>query len=335
MARFAKCIRWCLPVILLGLSIACTKKKSLNPNPQVPPPVTDTNSQLPVISGKVVFHSYDSYDDASQMYVYDFATNQLSFISKNWNIFNPINAHFNADGSRIVFMGEASENGKWSIYTWEMGSSLQPTSLTSGDNCRDEDPKFSPDGKTICFKQTPNGGVGNLKIMDLSGKLLNNVTNNTVESGMPYFTNDGKALIYARGAGNTSDIYMVNIDGTDNHALENTNNLQEYYPITIDSNSYLYTKWNSSSNRNDQVYVGYFSKATPVTMPFNQSNADYSDAFPCGEKYVILSSDRSGSIGAYDLYIADIITGKIWSLNNYNAGINSNKNELGACYSSK
>ena len=334
MARITKYLQCFLPVMLLGLSIACSKKTSSNPAPQVPP-ITDTNSQLPALSGKLVFHSYENYGDAAQMYLYDFATNQLSFISKNWNIFDPMNAHFNADGSQIVFMGEASQNGKWNIYIWAPGSALPPTNLTSNDGCRDEDPKFSPDGKTICFKQTPNGGVGNLKIMDLNGKILNNVTQNTIESGMPYFTNDGKALIYAQGSGSTSDIFMVNIDGTNNHALENLNNIQEYYPITIDSDSFLYTKWNSSSNHNDQVCVGYFSNKTALYLPFNQSNADYSDAFPCGANNVILSSNRAGSVGAYDLYIADISSGKIWSLNNYNAGINSNKNELGACYSAK
>lgn len=334
MSRTFKILRFVLAVVLLSFSLACSKKKSVT-SPEIPPPIIDTISQLPIKSGKVVFHRYDTYGDAAQMFIYDFAINQLSFISKNWNIFNPINAHFNADGNRIVFMGEATENGKWNIYTWEVGSGQQPINLTAGDNCRDEDPKFSPDGKSICFKQTPNGGVGNLKIMDLTGNILKNVTNNTIESGMPYFTNDGKALIYARGSGSTSDIYMVKIDGSNNHALQNIKNLQEYYPIALDSNSYLYTKWNSASNRNDQVYVGNFATATSSSMPFNESNADYSDAFPCGEKYVILSSDRSGSIGAYDLYIADIKIGKIWSLTNYNAAINSNKNELGACYSSK
>ncbi len=334
MTRIPKLMQFFLSLLLLSILIACSKESSTNVNPLIPP-VTDTNQQLPVISGKVVFHSYDRYGGASQMYIYDFAAKQLSFISKNWNIYDPMNAHFSPDGTTIAFMGEGTENGKWDIYICGVGSGLQPTNLTSGDNCRDEDPKFSFDGKTICFKQTSNGGVGNLKIMDLNGKVTHNVTNNTIESGMPYFTKDGTALIYARGSGSTSDIYMVNIDGTNNRALENINNLQEYYPITFDSLSFLYTRSSLISIPYDQVYKGNFSTGVAISLPFNKSDADYSDAFPCGPKYVILSSDRAGGVGAYDLYIADINSGKIWSLNNYYSGINSNKNELGACYSDK
>lgn len=318
----------------LSMLAACAKNSSGNINPPKPPD-TIINQQLPLLTGKVVYHSYDSYGSASQMYIYDFAANQLSFVSKNWNIYDPMNAHFSPDGNKIVFMGEATENSKWDIYIWSVGSGLQPTNLTSGDNCRDEDPKFSPDGKSICFKQTSTGGTGNIKVMDLNGLVTNTVTNNTVESGMPYFLASGTALIYARGSGSTSDIYIVNLDGTNNRPLENTNNLQEYYPITFDSSSFLYTRSTLTSTPYDQVYKGNFSTGVAISLPFNNSNADYSDAFPCGPNYVILSSDREGTIGAYDLYIADINSGKIWSLNKYNTGINSRQNELGTCYSEK
>lgn len=318
----------------LAILTACAKNGSGNINPPKPPDTT-INQSLPLLTGKVVYHSYDSYGSASQMYIYDFASKQLFFISKNWNIYDPMNAHFSPDGTQIVFMGQAKANGKWDIYLWEIGSSMQPVNLTLGDKCRDEDPKFSPDGKSICFKQTPGGGTGNIKVMDINGHITNNVTNNMVESGMPYFLLSGKALMYARGSGNTSDIYIVNLDGSNNRPLENTNNLQEYYPITFDSSSFLFTKSTLASIPYDQVYKGNFSTGVAISLPFNNSNADYSDAFPCGPNYVILSSDREGTIGAYDLYIADINSGKIWSLNNYNTGINSRQNELGACYSEK
>lgn len=318
----------------INVVISCSKKSPAVTNTGTGADTT-VNQQIPTISGKIIYHSYDNYGSASQMYIYDFATNQLLFVSKNWNIYDPINAHFNPDGSSIVFMGEAIENGKWDIYLWNVDSDLQPVNLTSGNNCRDEDPKFSPDGKTVCFKQTPKGGIGNLKIMDLNGTIIKNVTNNTIESGMPYFTADGASLIYARGSGNTSDIYMVNIDGSNNHPLASINNLQEYYPVTFDSSSFLYTRSSLTSTPYDQVYKANFSTGVSARLPFNNSSADYSDAFPCGSNYVVLSSDRAGGAGNYDLYIADINSGKIWPLNKYNPGINTGKNELGACYSAK
>jgi Tol biopolymer transport system component len=318
---------------VFSLNTGCTKN---NTDPVTPPPNNDTSLKPPTLSGKLVFHQYDNYGDASKLYLYNFKTNTLTNISKGWNIYDPINAHFNNDGSQIVFMAEAIANGKWDIYVWKLNSADVPINLTANDGCRNEDPKFSPDGLHICFKQTPNGsGVGILKIMDLAGNITSNVSANTIESGMPYYSHDGQALIYARGAGAGSDIFMINTDGTKNHALANMNGIQEYYPITLNDSAFLYTRWYNSGSEYDQVYLGNFYNDTRTRLPFNTSNADYSDAFPYDAQNVILSCDKTGGKGAYDLYIANIITGKIWWLNLYNAQINSSLNELGACYTNK
>jgi Tol biopolymer transport system component len=154
-----------------------------------------------------------------------------------------------------------------------------------------------------------------------------------MESGMPYFTGNGKSLIYARGAGDGSDIYMINIDGSNNHALFNMKNVQEYYPIMLNDSVLLYTRWYSSNNHFDQVFTGDIKGNSTTRLPFNTSNADYSDAFPCNDSFVVLSCDKAGGKGAYDLYVADINSGKMWPLGLYNNGINSSLNELGACYS--
>ncbi len=318
-------------VFFISIFLSCSKTN--NENVPDPPNNDSTIDKLPILTGKLVYHQYDEYGDASKMFLYNFATNSLSEISKSWNIYNPINAHFNNDGSAIVFMGEATANSKWDIYLWKLNSSDLPKNLTMNDGCRDEDPKFSPDGLHICFKQTPNGKTGNIKIMDLDGNITNNVTSNTIESGMPYYTSDGKALIYARGAGNSSDIYMINIDGTNNHPMYNMKNVDEYYPVVINDSSFLYTRWYNSNNNYDQVYIGKINSIITSRLAFNTINADYSDAYPYNDSLVILSCDKNGGKGGYDLYIANINSGKMWPLSSYNTGINSTLNELGACYS--
>ncbi|MBS1745842.1 MAG: PD40 domain-containing protein [Bacteroidetes bacterium] len=319
---------WSLYLFLFLIS--CTKTNDQNtPNT---PGVDTSNNSLPKLTGKLVYHQYAEYGKASKLFLYNFATNSLSEISKNWNIYNPINAHFNYDGSAITFMGETSADSKWDIYIWQVNSTNMPLNLTKDDGCRDEDPKFSPDGLHICFKQTPNGKTGNIKIMDLDGNITNNVTSNTIESGMPYYTSDGKALIYAMGAGNSSDIYMINIDGTNNHPLFNTMNVQEYYPIVMNDSVVLYTRWVNSNLHYDQVFTGNITGAGSSRLAFNSSNADYSDAFPCNDSLLVLSCDKNGGHGAYDLYIANINTGMMWPLDSYNTGINTSLNELGACF---
>jgi Tol biopolymer transport system component len=295
----------------------------------IPPVIT----QLPALTGKLLYHTYVDYGEASKMYIYDFSHKKLSCISCTWNLYDPINGHFSPDGSQLVFMAQAVPGGKWDIYRYRVGSADNPVNLTRGDGSRDEDPKFSADGKSICFKKTISGGPGNIVTMSLDGTVLNHVTNNSIESSMPYFLPDGSWIIYAGGAGATSDIYQVNVDGTNNHPIQKISNLQEYYPIVIDSSTYLFSRWFSVSNHNDQVYLGYFSGAPSIPMLFNTTGANYSDAYPYGKDYVFVSSTRTGTVGAYDLYLADRKTGNVVSLSLFDNDINTEANELGACYS--
>ena len=341
-ARMKK-IRWgyvaLLTAVLLSWYpfVSCRKGGSDFSGSISPPPPADSvppdHSAPPAITGKLVYHRYSEYGEPASMYIYDFQMKKLTTISEHWNLFDPINAHFNPGGTKIVFMAESKRDGKWDIYLWTVGTADQPVNLSAGDGCRDEDPKFSPDGNYICFKQTPAGGNGNIMIMDLNGRITSQVTKNTVESGMPYYSADAGSILYARGAGNTSDIYRVNVNDLIQQPLANESGVQEYYPIGRDTSSFLFSRWYSSSNLNDQVYMGFYSGAPPARLKFNAPDANYSDAFPCGEDDVILSSTRKDSKGGYDLYIADLLTGDIWSLSAYNSSINGSDDELGACYS--
>lgn len=322
-----------LMLVFVILSSCKSGENIVKPSPNTVAKDTQTNinttAAAPSLTGKLVYHSYSCYAcSGTKMFIYNFSTNTLTWISQNWNIDYPMNAHFSPDGTKIVFMGQPAGSGDWDIYLWTVGSSSAPTNLTAANGIRDEDPKFSPNGYRICFKQ-----AGDLKIMDLTGTITNTVTSTAnVEEGMPYYNDDATGLLYAQGAASASDIYMINIDGTNNTALANVSGVQEYYPIKIDNVNFLYTRWYSSTNKNDQVYMGYFNSSTRTRLPFNTTNDNYSDAYPCGSNYVILSSTKSGGSGGYDLYIANKTSGAIWSLSTYNTNINSSVDELGSCY---
>lgn len=152
------------------------------------------------------------------------------------------------------------------------------------------------------------------------------------EASMPYYTNDGKSIVYAGTVGTASNIYSVHLPDTAVRTEYAAGGIYAYYPIVRDDTSYLFTRWYSSSDQHDQVWLGSWKGGAPVSLPFNEPQGDYSDAFPAGSDYVILSSTRKGAKGGYDLYVADLHSGKIVALDVYNAGINSINNELGACY---
>jgi hypothetical protein len=147
---------------------------------------------------------------------------------------------------------------------------------------------------------------------------------------MPYYTSDGSKVIYAQGASASSDIYMINTDGTNKTVLFNVSSVTEYYPIVRDASTFFYTKWISSSNQTDQIMLGNMVNKTSTALSVNDASSNNSDAFPIGTDYLVFSSTRTNGLGGYDLYIGQMSTGLVWNLNDYS--VNSAYEELGACY---
>ena len=308
---------------LLLLVSSCT---SSSLNFEIPIVPID-NTPAPVLTGKLIYHTYSCYNcNDSQLFLYNFSSKERTNLSQNWAITNAMNAHFSADGTTIAFMGISQITNSWDIYIYTLGTTAQPQNLTENSLGRDEDPKFSFDGSKIIFKRN-----GILTEMDTSGNNLRNFVVPNTEASMPYYSSDGNSIIYSGSEPNNSsaDIIKYSITDGTTQSLAAIINVNEYYPIVIDANSYFYTKSTSS----DQVYLGYFDGTVSQKLPFNESDSDFSDAYPVNSHTVFLSSTRNGGKGEYDLYLADMITGKKWSLSIYNSHINSSKNELGACYS--
>lgn len=308
---------------ILILLLSCSGSSQNNPIPEIPV----DNTPQPILSGKMVYHSYSCYScNDSKMFLYNFSTNERTVLSQNWTVTNPMNAHFSPDGTKIVFMGISQTNNSWDIFIYTLGTNIQPTNLTQNSLGRDEDPKFSFDGTKIIYKAN-----GILKEMNTSGTILKKFTVPNSEASMPYYTTDGNSIVYSGNESNntTADIIKYNIlDGT-TQLLAKMVNINEYYPIVLDAETFLFSR----STTSDQVYLGYFNGITAIKLPFNESDSDFSDAYPIDSHTLLLSSTRLGGRGEYDLYLVDKISGKKWSLNLYNPYINSANNELGGCYS--
>lgn len=289
--------------------------------------VSDT--ALPPLKGRLVFHSYTSYDAMdSKMYIYDFALDRLTEISRDWTVVrHPMNGHFSSDGRFITFMGIGA-SGSWDIFLYELGSSGQPQNLTPDGSYRDEDPKFSYSGEKICFKR--NDRLAEIRVSDKSLTILSE--DNGEPFSMPYYTTDDSGLLFGGGHNPHSYIGLWDIAGGTWKKLYDKANTVEYYPVTIDSESFYFTRHVSSTDTHDQLYKGYFDGSAPEYLAFNKTNADYSDACTVSSGWLILVSTRPGSAGGYDMYIAHEKSGAIYSLSEYNPSLNSKKNELGADY---
>lgn len=286
-------------------------------------------SSLPELKqGKLVYHTYSCYDCMdSKIMLYEFASGSIKTLSTDWKIQNPMNAHFSPDGKQITFMGIAP-NGSWDIFLYTLDTSQEPVNLTNSAAVRDEDPKFSFDGKSIIFKQ--NGQLALFQIAN--GQVLKLTDFGETTLSMPYFNPAGNKVVCSVGNDGSSAIYLYDISSKSFKKLYDRNGIAEYYPVTLNEQCFYFSAHLSELNQVDQLYLGYWDGRQSEYLPFNRADADYSDACPVNEEWLILSSTRKGTRGGYDLYIANRVTGDIHSLTEYNNQINSEKWELGASY---
>lgn len=313
-----------LGAILMGSG--CSRSAVVTPSPS-----DSTASSQPALLGRLFFHSYSCYGCGdSELYMYDFAARSLSEISTGWSMQDPMNLHVSPDGKSILFMGRTNASG-WDVFRWTVGSALAPVNLTASfGTTRDEDPKYAFDGNKIIFKQN-----GTLMEMDTTGRLIRSVPVSQAEASMPYYAKGDSLLLYSGNetSGSTADLFCLRLNNGMESPVSAIAGLEEYYPITRDDTSFYFTRWYSTDNHNDQIYLGFFNGRPAARLAFNEAFQNYSDACPVSNRYLVVSSTTTGGQGGYDLYVADIITGKHWSLDLYRNGINTTKNELGACYS--
>ncbi|MBO5876836.1 MAG: PD40 domain-containing protein [Bacteroidales bacterium] len=291
-----------------------------------------SSTERPALKGKMIYHHYTSYDAMdSKMYVYDFAANENRCISTGWkNVQHPMNGHFSPDGQSVTFMGIGA-GGTWDIFVYHFGDNA-PVNLTLAGDYRDEDPKFSYDGKKIIFKR--NDRISEINMDDKSIAVLSSFSGNGHHS-MPYYTPDGTKAVCGCGSNGEDYIGLFDLNTLKMSVLYDVKGVVEYYPITIDSETFYYTQHVSETNRHDQLYKGWLNGSRSVKLKFNATNADYSDACTVSSGWLILCSTRAGSRGGYDLYIAHEDSGAIYSLSDYNTSINTSLNELGASYYSE
>jgi hypothetical protein len=290
---------------------------------------------LPSLNGSLIYHRYSEYGawDAT-MWLLDLPTGELTQVGADWKgIVSPINAHFSADAQTITFMGSQtglSEN-EWDVFTsrWQNGQWQEPINITGPNGARDEDPKFSPDGSKIVYKEN-----GVLATVSVNGGAKTYLTAGKPQSSMPYFRSNGKDILFER----EGDIYFLQ-NGVEKKMFAGEG-LSSYYPIGIDVDSYLYTR--IQYNKHDSIMKGFYDGSPSENYFFNSTDWDTSDPYPYEDaKKVIFFVSGNTMIfhGGYNLALADLDGKKIYSIDELYSytkqkDINSDLQELGPAWTS-
>ena len=290
---------------------------------------------LPSLNGSLIYHRYSEYGawDAT-MWLLDLPTGELTQVGADWKgIVSPINAHFSADAQTITFMGsqEGLSENEWDVFTsrWQNGQWQEPINITGPNGARDEDPKFSPDGSKIVYKEN-----GVLATVSVNGGAKTYLTAGKPQSSMPYFRSNGKDILFER----EGDIYFLQ-NGVEKKMFAGEG-LSSYYPIGIDVDSYLYTR--IQYNKHDSIMKGFYDGSPSENYFFNSTDWDTSDPYPYEDaKKVIFFVSGNTMIfhGGYNLALADLDGKKIYSIDELYSytkqkDINSDLQELGPAWTS-
>jgi Tol biopolymer transport system component len=304
---------------------ACTSGQVLQPA-----------ASTPALPGRVVYHTYMGYGDGtSNLYIYDFsAKTNVKLNSASWNISDPMNAQFSPDGSKLVFMGK--QGGNWNVFVWTVGSASAPLNLTAAIGGRNEDPRFTADGKRIVLKHEGDVGYGTLAFSGgtvVGVSAWQQATSNgwATEESMPAPTPSGKYLLYTIGSTNSS-IYRLNTQTNQVQQLTTTPaGAHDYYPVVRDYSTYFFTR-GVPGNGTDQLMMVMpnVSGNTATALSVNDCNSNTSDIAPVDEDYVIFSSGKYDP--PYGLMIGELASGKVWRLSQTLVNVSDGRQKLGSHY---
>ena len=295
--------------------------------------ITHSRNASPFLDGTLIYHRYSSYDawDAT-LWMVDLPTGRQTQIGSQWSgMVSPINAHFSADGQTITFMGSnaALPEKDWDVFVsqWNGAQWSEPINLTGPNGARDEDPKFSPNGDTIIYKEN-----GVLATVSKGGGAKKYLTSGEAESSMPFYSPDGKTILFERNG----SIFTL-IDGVLTEMRAGAGR-SSYYPIALDNQSFLYTR--VQDNDHDAIYKGFYDRRPSLRYFFNSGDWDSSDSYPLadGSRFIFyVSGNFLIPHGGYNLMVADLKAQKAYDLDELfdtekGIDLNSDFEELGPAW---
>lgn len=278
------------------------------------------NKTSHVPEGWLVWHSYTDYSAMDSCLYYMEPNGRIRTIEGNF--VHAMNGSFGTDPDKVAFMAIDTAADEWDVYIYNAGDE-SIVNMTDHSGFRNEDPKWSPDGKSIVFKRgkwnsTVNDFQYDLALLDIQTRNVTMLTDDISEEAMPCFSSDGKYIYYAGYKNGLGSIYRLDLSNNKRRGIYSENGVNAYYPVVMGKDVY-FTKWLSKTDHHDQLMR--FDGRKTIRLPFNKAECDFSDICPIGESSYIYSSTLHGD---YDLYYYNGREAVPFSK------INSERNELGA-----
>jgi|AntRauTorckE6833_2_1112554.scaffolds.fasta_scaffold00149_11 Tol biopolymer transport system component/chitodextrinase len=165
------------------------------------------------LRGEIIFIS--DRDGNNEIYSRNENGDSISRITKTPDIFED-NPEISPDGLKIAY------NSGGNIFIMDSdGSDVQQ--ITKGATYRS--PSWSPKGDKLALEGFSTSEISDIFTVNIDGSLLQNITNTeTISEGNPDWSPDGSQLVYISNEFSSTEIILINADGTGIKRLTNSKN---------------------------------------------------------------------------------------------------------------
>jgi dipeptidyl aminopeptidase/acylaminoacyl peptidase len=252
-------------------------------------PAADTNAAWSPDGTRIAFVS--ERDGNPEVYVMDAdGTDPLRLTSNASLDAFPV---WSPDGLRLAFV--SSRDGDDEVYTIEPdGTALTQLTVNSAE---DSFPTWSPDGSRIAF-DSDRDGRRQIYVMHTDGSVQENVSASDSDDTDPAWSPDGTRIAFNRmppgdqsaSRPPTSDVYVMNADGSDQQAITD-NSMDDSDPAWSPDGSKM------AFERGGDLYVmnaNGTGAANITSTPYQESRADWQP---------LVDTDRDGCFDPDELFL--------------------------------
>jgi len=174
-------------------------------------------------TNEVIFVRFDPREtDISDIWKSDLEGKDTRILTKDKRLkYQPV---FNATCDEIAFIKAAEK--KTTHRVWLMSATGEnPRQLTDGEEGFDALPDFLPDQKGVVFSSNRDGKDYEIYSIDLDGKNLTQITDNTTLDTSPAVSPQHSRMLFVSSRSGSQQVWRMNADGSD--AVQLTNSAEE------------------------------------------------------------------------------------------------------------